>query len=107
MRTHQQIDQRSLAMHRLIAAKIRRDRALFEKAKATLARWRDNVSGHSQPYLEEWERLMNQNMEACLGVAVQDTEWAAAMRQCSPFAGALTNRERFAFLKTWNRDHAA
>lgn len=104
MRTHQEIDQRSLAMHRLVADKIRRDPALFEKAKGTLARWRTMVCPASQPYLQEWERLMKQGVDACLTVATEDSERANALRQSSPFAGILTNQERFVFLKEWNRE---
>ncbi|MFZ1445403.1 MAG: hypothetical protein WAS49_07990 [Candidatus Dechloromonas phosphoritropha] len=107
MRTHQEIDQRSLALHRLVAERIMRDPALFEKARLTLARWRRTVCVASQPYLEEWERLMNQGIEACLSVAVEDSQRAAALRQSSPFAGVLTNRERFACLKQWRNDHEA
>lgn len=55
MRTHQEIDARSLAMHRLVADKIRRDPSRFDRAKATLARWRITVCVSSQPYLAEWE----------------------------------------------------
>lgn len=106
MRTHQEIDSRSLALHRLVAAKIRNDPALFERARATLARWRSSVCVQSQPYLEEWQRLMDQGADVCLTVAVDDSEKATAMRQSSPFSGLLTNRERFAFLKAWNQDHA-
>lgn len=100
MKTHQDIDERSLAMHRLIAEKLRHEPALFEQVKVTLARWRTTVSPSSQPYLEEWESLMNQGMDACLAVAVEDSERAKALRQSSPFAGILNNQERFAFLKT-------
>lgn len=107
MRTHQEIDRRSLAMHRLVADKIRRDPALFEKAKGTLARWRTVVCPASQPYLEEWERLMKQGADACLAVAVEDSERANALRQSSPFAGILTNQERFSFLKSGGRDFEA
>jgi hypothetical protein len=107
MRTHQEIDRRSLALHRLVAERVRRDPALFEKARQTLARWRQTVCVASQPYLEEWERLMNQGVDACLSVAVEDSERAAALRQSSPFSGVLTNRERFAFLRQWRRDHEA
>lgn len=107
MRTHQEIDERTLAMHRLVAEKIRQDPALFNKAKATLARWRNRVSINSQPYLHEWEALMNQGIEACLAVAVEESERATALRQSSPFAGLLTHQDRFTFLKTWKVDHAA
>ena len=107
MRTHEEIDQRSLALHRLVAERIMRDPALFEKSRLTLARWRETVCVASQPYLEEWERLMNEGVEACLAVALEDSQRAAALRQSSPFSGVLSNRERFAFLKQWARDHEA
>lgn len=107
MRTHQEIDKRTLAMHRLVAERIRENPALFDKAKATLARWRKTVCVSSQPYLCEWELLMNQGIEACLAVAVEESEHATALRQSSPFAGLLTNHDRFTFLRTWSLDHAA
>jgi hypothetical protein len=107
MRTHQEIDRRSLALHRLVAERVMRDPALFEKTRLTLARWRQTVCVASQPYLEEWERLMNQGVDACLSVAVEDSQRVAALRQSSPFSGVLINRERFAFLKQWRSDHEA
>lgn len=107
MRTHQEIDRRALAMHRLVAEKIRQNPALFDKAKLTLARWRQTVCVSSQPYLHEWQLLMNQGVEACLAVAVEDSEHATALRQSSPFAGLLTHQDRFEFLKTWSQNHAA
>jgi hypothetical protein len=94
-------------MHGLIVAKIRHDPALFDRVLATLARWRTTVAGHSQPYLQTWEALAQEGgMEACLRMAVEDSERAAALRQASPFAGLLSNAERFAFLKAWRHDHA-
>ena len=107
MRTHQDIDTRSLAMHRLIADKIRRDPRQLEKVRHTLAHWRKTVCASSQPYLESWERLMSQGVETCLAAAVEDSEHAAALRQCSPFCGVLSNQERFAFLKAWKHVHEA
>ena len=107
MRTHDEIDQRSLALHRLVAERVMHDPSLFEKARGTLARWRETVCTSSQPYLSEWEHLMNQGVEACLSVAVEDSQRAAALRQSSPFSGVLTNRERFAFLKQWRSEHEA
>lgn len=102
MRSHQLIDARSLALHRAVAAKLRRDHTLFEHAQLTLQRWRGTVSPSAQPYLEEWERLMAQGLEATLAVALDDSEHGAALRQSSPFTSVLTNKERFALLKNWN-----
>lgn len=106
MPTHQELDERSLALHRLIAEKIRRDPALFDRVLQTLARWRAAASEASQPYLQAWEVLAREGMDVCLRVAEEDSERSAALRQASPFAGLLSNAERFAFLKTWRRDRA-
>lgn len=101
MRSINEIEARSLAMHRLIVDKIRKDPALFQKVRATLARWRQIVCLSSQPYLEEWECLMNQGMEAALSMALDESQHAADLRRSSPFSGVLTNRERFIFLRDW------
>lgn len=85
MPTHQEIDARCLSMHGLIAEKIRSNPALFDRVKVTLAAWRRIVCAQSQPYLQEWESLVNQGCEACLVVATEDSEHATALRQASHF----------------------
>jgi hypothetical protein len=97
--SHEEIDARSLAMHHLIAEKLRRDPSLIEKAKATLARWRANGDESTRPYDEEWERALNEGLDATLRLALGTSEHAKALRQCSPFAGILTPHERAAFLR--------
>lgn len=101
MNTHQEIDNRSLEMHRLVAKKIRENPELFQSAVDTLANWRAIVCESSQPYLREWETLFSQGCEAALKIAEEGSEKAAAMRQCSPFCGILTHQERFEFLNQW------
>lgn len=107
MPSHQEIDQRSRALHCLIAEKIRQDPDLFENMKRTLAHWRKTVCTNSQPYLEEWQRLVDLGTEECLAVATEDSERANAMRQASPFCGILTNEERWEFLLEWDKNHGA
>jgi hypothetical protein len=95
-------------MHRLVAAKVRRDPALLDRARRTLRRWRDPSNpSRAEPYLAEWDRLLELGLEAALAAAVEDSERAAALRQCSPFAGILSPAERFAFLREWAGSHAA
>jgi hypothetical protein len=54
MRTHQEIDARSLELHRLIAAKVRREPALLDRVRLTLQRWRDPGNpSRAEPYLAE------------------------------------------------------
>lgn len=107
MRTPQWLDQRSLALHRLIVEKIRREPVLFERVKQTLARWSEIVCANSQPYIREWQRLADLGMDACLAVATEDSERAAAMRQASPFCGLLSEEERREFFLTWARQNGA
>jgi hypothetical protein len=105
--THPEIDARSRALQLLVAEKIRREPARFDGARAVLERWRAMASGGSQPYLLEWERLFQEGVERTLGVAVEESERADALRQCSPLACVLTNQERWAFLRDWSRQHDA
>lgn len=107
MRTHQEIDARSLAMHRLVAQKLRNEPERFECVRENLRRWDSVATPRARPYLKAWEALARQGMEACLEMAVEDSGQGRAMRQSSPFAGVLTNRERFAFLREWEDRHAA
>ena len=107
MRSHQDIDARTLAMHRVIAEKIRRDPALIERARLTLARWLSTVDPASRPYLDQWQHLLSQDLETCLAAVVEESPRATALRQSSPFAGLLTHAERFALLKSTRPDHEA
>jgi hypothetical protein len=106
MQTHQEIDLRSLALHRLVADKIRQDLSLLDKARAALKRWHAIASPGTFGYLDAWQGLLDDDVEACLAVATEQSERGDALRQASPLACLLTNQERFAFLKQWKADHA-
>jgi len=105
--THPQIDARSRALHRLVAEKIRQDPARLEKARAILEHWRSVVGPGAQPYVQEWDRLFRAGVAEVLAAALDDSERADALRQCSPLACVLTSRERWAFLREWSRRHDA
>jgi len=100
-RTHQELDRRSLELHRLVADKVRRDPALLDRAAAILSRWRGMGPSHADAYLAEWARLIAVGMDECLAVAVEDSERAAALRQNSPLSCLLSTRERNEFLRNW------
>ncbi len=55
---HSRLDERSLAMHRLIAAKVRGDPALLDKARDNLRRWQE-MEGSRKLALAEWERILS------------------------------------------------
>lgn len=92
MRTHQEVDARSLALPRLVAEKIRRNPDLLQHVKTTLTRWQTHVDAASQPYLKQWEALINQGLDTCLQVCIEESHMATALRQSSPFCGILTNK---------------
>lgn len=102
IRSPQWLDQRSLALQRRIAQKLRQEPALFVKVHANLARWRESIDIRSMPYIDAWQALADVGIEACLSMSTELSEKADAMRQCAPFCGILTTRERTDFFKEWS-----
>jgi hypothetical protein len=101
MGTYQIRGFRTLDLHRRVADKVRADPVLFMKAYSILKRWRETASPSNQPYLAEWQRLIEAGMDECLRVAVEETQYAAALRKSSPFSVLLTQEERVAFHAEW------
>lgn len=95
LRGHERIDQRSIAMHRAIAEKLRANPALLEIARENIARWTP-AAGRSRHYLDAWLEVLEMPLEEMLRLIVEDTEEMRAMRQNNPFAGVLQPRERWA-----------
>jgi len=86
LRGHQRIDQRSLALHRAIAEKLRAHPALLDIARDNLDRW--TVAGtRSQPYWDAWREILSRPLQS---------ERMTALRQATPFAGVLQHAERWA-----------
>jgi hypothetical protein len=92
---HRRIDQRSLALHRAIAEKLRVHPELLEIARENLDRW--SVSQvRSQPYWDAWRGILKRPLPEILALLVEDSEKMTAMRQATPFAGVLEPAERWA-----------
>ena len=92
---HRRIDERSLALHRAIADKLREQPELLQIARDNIVRWRV-TAGRSLPYLDEWQRLFESPLDQLLSAIESDEERMTALRQSSPFAGVLTPHERWA-----------
>jgi len=94
MKTHQRIDQRSLAMARAIVAKIDADpaRAGFARAKATAERWFRNQPA---PAIREWLEILEQPWEKVREILLDASEHSQRLRQSDPFCGILTPQERW------------
>jgi hypothetical protein len=92
MRSHQWIDQRSLALHDAVAAKLETDPALLEIARDNLRRW---ISSAPRPPWLEWQQVLDATpFHELLALLRSTSDRAARLRQSSPFAGVLTPAER-------------
>lgn len=87
---HQDIDRRSLMMHRIIAARLRAQPELIAVAHANMARWNCPERG----WWQRWSDVIrSRTMEEIACLLECESEAASQMRQSAPFAGILTPRE--------------
>lgn len=98
-------ERRSLWLHRAIAGRVAADPA------TTLAHARHNLEvmtaahprGHAAAMLAEWRALLDGPVEAVLDVLCSRDRRAVDLRQNTPFAGVLDDRERSAVLSAFRR----
>jgi hypothetical protein len=100
---HRKLEERSLALHREIAERIRRNPELLAKVRERLGK--DISSGQFSASLvdamQEWLNLLKTvSLEELLALLVDDSENARRLRQSTPFAGILTQEERRRILET-------
>lgn len=100
MKTHHEIDRRSLLLHRIVSGKLLRDPALIERSRATVSRWRS--SNPDAPALREWEDLLaRMNVHDLVSFLRSRNERATRLRQSSPFVGILTEAERTSVMQKY------
>ncbi|HMK99875.1 MAG TPA: helix-turn-helix domain-containing protein [Acidimicrobiales bacterium] len=100
---------RSLWLHQAVARRllldpegtVRRARRSLRRLKATHPR------GVAAQRLEEWSQLLDGPIDELLEVMVSRSEPGTELRQNSPFAGVLTQRERGLVLDNFRRTHPA
>ena len=94
--------ERSLALHREVAERLRRDPELLEAARERVERWLAEGSVHEE-WAASWKSVIDAGLEAVIEV-LTDTDLAAHdLRQVSPFAGVLDPRTRWKILKDVSR----
>jgi len=87
-------DQRSKALHREVAKKLRKNPDLWDIPKKNLARWK-HTEGGLPTALMEWEQILNTNTkEHILAILEGDSEESNRLRSSSPFVGILSQSER-------------
>ena len=106
MRTHQEIDRRSLALARAIALKIDGDpdHAGLRKAQETCSRW---ISIGAGVAAAEWQAILKRPWHEVRAVLLEDSEEGRRLRQSSPFCGVLSVRERTEIYRRFRNDQTA
>ena len=103
MRTHQDIDRRSLALARAVVAKVEADpgRRGLARAIVTCRRW----SEEGVPAAKEWMQILEtRDWAGIRGVLLDPAEEGCRLRQSSPFAGVLPPRERWAIYREFSHE---
>jgi len=94
MNMQRRSDERSIALHREIAKKLRRKPSLWDIPKKNIVKWK-KMRGRLTPAFIEWEHILNTNTkEQILSILESDSEESARLRSSSPFTGILNENER-------------
>ena len=106
MKTHEQIDRRSLALARAVADAIDRDpsRAGLERARKTCGRWRLQSPS---PAVVEWSRILELEWDEIRPLLLDPGEQGRRLRQSSPFCGVLSPRERWEIYRRFTHEPQA
>lgn len=99
--------QRSLWLHRVVAGKVALDPVrVASRARRNLGQLRSqHPTGAVTADFDEWESLLDGPVEVLLATLVSPSQRAVELRQNSPFAGALTERERAKALAAFRSAH--
>jgi hypothetical protein len=91
---HRLAEERSLALHRAVAQKLASDPETLERARARVRGWLQ--SGEvSPPWARAWDEVLSRSLPEILAFLVDESEQARALRQVTPFAGAIDPRTRW------------
>ncbi len=94
MNAHRLAEERSLALHRAIADRILEDPSVLTRARERVRRWLETGDVASY-WAQEWDSVLSQSVEEIRAFLVDKGEPARAMRQVTPFAGAIDPRTRW------------
>lgn len=100
---------RSLWLHRVIAVAIQSDpHSALTLAEHNLGTMRGaDRRRMAEHWLEEWEALLHGPLDNLLATLCSTSRHASQLRQCAPFSGLLTARERWAAYRAFGeRQHS-
>jgi hypothetical protein len=99
---HSRLDERSLALHQLVAERVRAAPALLDTARENLRRWQEANGSASSPGLAEWAQILASPASYVVALLAEHSERATRLRQSSPFAGILSEEERRAVYESYS-----
>jgi hypothetical protein len=91
---HRIAEERSLALHRIVAERVAADPSLIEQAVRRVEAARANGALHPA-YAQTWLDLLRGPQHELCELLVEDSERARALRQTSPFSFVVSPRERW------------
>lgn len=91
---HRLAEERSIAMHAAIAERLAVEPGHLDRARARVHGWLADGSV-ARAYVEAWATILGGELAAIAAALVDPSEDARALRQVTPFAGALEPRTRW------------
>lgn len=105
--------EKSLWLHRALLGQLMTDPAgVLDAARENIGRWTSahREDGLSARYLKRWEQIIDAGVDGVVDVLTGTDAESIELRQNSPFAGALTERDRLLVLRSFRehrqREHA-
>jgi hypothetical protein len=95
---HALAEERSLALHRAVAERLRADPSLIERARRRVEGWLRDGSV-ARPYAEAWREILAGTVDDAAHLLEDPGDRARQLRQASPFAGFLDPRTRWSILR--------
>jgi hypothetical protein len=103
---HRLAEARSLAYHAWIASRLSVEPEILTNARRRIDRWRSDGSVHPH-YVAGWAEVLALPLDALRAWLVDESEQGRALRQVSPFAGAIDPRMRWRiWAEVRDRSHA-
>ncbi|MFW6050903.1 MAG: hypothetical protein ACODAU_06995 [Myxococcota bacterium] len=106
MDRHRLAELTSVELHREVGRRLRGRPEILRRARQRVHGWLE--TGEVSPYYAEpWARALSMPLDDLCAFLVEDSEHARAMRQVSPFAGALDAPTRWVIWKRLRRTACA
>lgn len=91
---HRLAEERSIALHRAVAERLRADARVLDAARERVAGWLATGSVH-ELHARRWRAVLDLPLDELCAFLVDGGELARELRQSTPFAGVVDARTRW------------